>query len=226
VSSSSIQDQASRIVPKIQSMKKKSISQLRQHVASTLRISVSALSPSRRLYQAGGFNLRVLIGLFVFLGGVFLALFATANPSKSGGRGFGAFSIASAEGEGSSKAAASTADIRPSQTNLAFTYDATRHLDEHGHRPSGIRLARAGAGKGRRAAIAGPGAWFSLGPPGGDVFDAAASTGDPDIVLAGVAPGGSFGGTLYRSSDGGQHMVRGLGYGRHQRLRHRVRSRR
>ena len=33
--------------------------------------------------------------------------------------------------------------------------------------------------------------------------DAAASTTDPNIVLAGLAPGGSFGGTLYRSSDGG-----------------------
>src|SRR5262249_19963655 len=45
----------------------------------------------------------------------------------------------------------------------------------------------------------------SLGPPGGDVFDAAASTVDATVVLAGVAPGGSFGGTLYRSSDGGNN---------------------
>ena len=49
----------------------------------------------------------------------------------------------------------------------------------------------------------GNGDWFSLGPPGGDVFDAAVSTVDPGIVLAGIAPDGSFGGTLYRSSDGG-----------------------
>ena len=47
---------------------------------------------------------------------------------------------------------------------------------------------------------AGNGNWFSLGPPGGDVFDAAASTVDANIVLAGLAPGGSFGGTLYRST--------------------------
>ena len=46
-------------------------------------------------------------------------------------------------------------------------------------------------------------AWVSLGPPGGDVFDVAASTLDANIVIAGLAPGGSFGGTLYRSSDGG-----------------------
>ena len=50
---------------------------------------------------------------------------------------------------------------------------------------------------------AGNGDWFSLGPPGGDVFDAAASTVDANIVLAGLAPGGSFGGTLYRSTDAG-----------------------
>ena len=50
---------------------------------------------------------------------------------------------------------------------------------------------------------AGNGDWSSLGPPGGDVFDVAVSTVDANIVLAGLAPGGSIGGTLYRSSDGG-----------------------
>jgi len=35
------------------------------------------------------------------------------------------------------------------------------------------------------------------------VFDAAVSTVAPGVVLAGIAPDGSFGGTLYRSSDGG-----------------------
>ena len=50
---------------------------------------------------------------------------------------------------------------------------------------------------------AGSGNWSSLGPPGGDVFDAAASTLDSNVVLAGIAPDGSFGGTLYRSTDAG-----------------------
>jgi hypothetical protein len=60
-------------------MKKKSCSQLRHQVASTRRISVSA--PVRRSLGAGGFfNLRALIALVIFLAGVFLALFATANP--------------------------------------------------------------------------------------------------------------------------------------------------
>ena len=49
----------------------------------------------------------------------------------------------------------------------------------------------------------GNGNWSSLGPPGGDVFDAAVSTVASGVVLAGIAPDGSFGGTLYRSSDGG-----------------------
>jgi photosystem II stability/assembly factor-like uncharacterized protein len=53
------------------------------------------------------------------------------------------------------------------------------------HRPNGI------------------GNWSSLGPPGGDVSDAAVSTADPNIILAGIAPEGSFGGTLYRSTDAG-----------------------
>ena len=73
---------------------------------------------------------------------------------------------------------------------------------------------------------AGSGDWISLGPPGGDVFDAAASTVDANIVLAGLAPGGSFGGTLYRSSDGGNTWSEVPGSGRHQCLRYRVCSRR
>ena len=57
--------------------------------------------------------------------------------------------------------------------------------------------------KTRAVRPAGSGAWTSLGPPGGDVSDVAASTVDANIVLAGLAPGGSFGGTLYRSTDAG-----------------------
>lgn len=45
--------------------------------------------------------------------------------------------------------------------------------------------------------------WSLLGPPGGDIFDVAASPVDQQIVLAGFAPNGGFGGALYRSGDGG-----------------------
>src|SRR5690349_18209890 len=49
----------------------------------------------------------------------------------------------------------------------------------------------------------GTGAWSLLGPPGGDVTDVAASPTAAGVVLAGVAPGGTWGGTMYRSTDDG-----------------------
>lgn len=45
--------------------------------------------------------------------------------------------------------------------------------------------------------------WAPLGPPGADVSVVAASPHNPDLVFAGVAPNGSWGGSLYRSSDDG-----------------------
>ncbi|MEP7042916.1 MAG: hypothetical protein ABI843_07625 [Dokdonella sp.] len=77
---------------------------------------------------------------------------------------------------------------------------ATLHTDLRGMRarasgsPFEVPHAMAGSGTG---------AWTPLGPFGGDVDSVAASPTHADIVLAGIAPGGSFGGTLYRSSDGG-----------------------
>ncbi len=55
--------------------------------------------------------------------------------------------------------------------------------------------------------IAGPGDWAALGPFGGDVADVAASPQNPNIVLAGLAPSGGAGGTLYRSADGGANWL-------------------
>lgn len=46
-----------------------------------------------------------------------------------------------------------------------------------------------------------PPAWQALGPYGGDVADVAASPTTPGLVLAGIAPSGGGGGTLYRSTD-------------------------
>lgn len=46
-----------------------------------------------------------------------------------------------------------------------------------------------------------PADWHALGPYGGDVADVAASPATPGLVLAGIAPGGGGGGTLYRSTD-------------------------
>lgn len=44
-------------------------------------------------------------------------------------------------------------------------------------------------------------AWVFLGPSGADVADVAVASDDPAVILAGVAPNGSFGGTLFRSTD-------------------------
>ena len=82
-------------------------------------------------------------------------------------------------------------------------YDRTYHSDGHGNRVRDMGFAVSKSRNDRRARIAGGSAWLLLGPPGGDVFDAAVSTIDSAIALAGIAPDGSFGGTLYRSSDGG-----------------------
>src|SRR6266478_8478960 len=75
-------------------MKKKRRAQLRHGVASTRRISVSARarrslstrrSLARRLVGEGGFfNLRVLIGLFIVVAGVSLALLGSGASSPSG----------------------------------------------------------------------------------------------------------------------------------------------
>ncbi len=48
-----------------------------------------------------------------------------------------------------------------------------------------------------------PATWTSIGPGGGDVADVAASPTAAGVVLAGTAPGGTWGGNLYRSTDGG-----------------------
>ncbi len=73
---------------------------------------------------------------------------------------------------------------------------------------SDVRGAHARATRFTFAAIPVPGGvgsgdWGLLGPPGGDVTDVAASPTAPGVVLAGIAPGGSFGGTMYRSTDDG-----------------------
>ena len=80
---------------------------------------------------------------------------------------------------------------------------AASRLDERGNRPAGMAILPQHTRSTRAMRPTGSGNWFSLGPPGGDVYDAAASTTDPGVALAGIAPDGSFGGTLYRSSDGG-----------------------
>lgn len=63
---------------------------------------------------------------------------------------------------------------------------------------AGVSAGRAVLGRGPCDAN-----WEALGPFGGDVQDVAMSPTSSSIVLAGIAPNGSSGGTLYRSTDGG-----------------------
>src|SRR6266550_3158413 len=140
-------------------------------------------------------NLRLLIGLFV----VSLSASLTLVGSGAISNGFGD----TKESMGSRQIAMATPNPQPHAKGAALRDNPRRYLDEKGNRASGIKPGTAVGTKYRGERPVGASAWTSLGPPGGDVFDVAASTVDANIVLAGLAPGGSFGGTLYRSSDGG-----------------------
>ena len=138
---------------------------------------------------------RLLIGLLVMLPGVFLAL-----------AGSGTFSKRPGDAKGSTASLQATAAAANAQASSNDVVDnPRRYVDEKGNRASGIKLEARPTAKHRGERPVGTSAWTSLGPPGGDVFDAAVSTVDSNIALAGLAPGGSFGGTLYRSSDGGNN---------------------
>jgi photosystem II stability/assembly factor-like uncharacterized protein len=141
-------------------------------------------------------NRRLLISLFFALLSVSLALVGLGAISK--GTGDTKQSMSSPQ-----TARASTANAQPNSKNATPRDNPYRYLDQKGNRANGIEPGPAVPARHQGKRPAGSGAWVSLGPPGGDVFDVAASTLDANIVLAGLAPGGSFGGTLYRSSDGG-----------------------
>ena len=136
------------------------------------------------------FNLRISISLLVVLLGGCLALI-----------GLGATSNGALKEKGSPPSEGTIADKARSQQGPANS--PGRNFDQHGNRTSTVGLVHPHLAKHRHVQTVGGGAWSSLGPPGGDVFDAAVSTVDSNIALAGLAPGGSFGGTLYRSTDGG-----------------------
>ena len=117
--------------------------------------------------------------------------------------GLGAMSKTFAARIGSPHAGPSASLALSSKNDVASSPGPAHRLDEQGNRPAGMSFLPLHPRSTRAIRPAGNGDWFSLGPPGGDVFDAAASTVDANIVLAGLAPGGSFGGTLYRSTDAG-----------------------
>jgi photosystem II stability/assembly factor-like uncharacterized protein len=140
-------------------------------------------------------NRHLLISLFFALLSVSLALVGLGAISKGTGD--------TKESMTSRQTAAVTAKSQPNSKDAILKGNSQPYEDEKGNRVSGIKPRTVLGTKYRGESPAGTGAWTSLGPPGGDVFDVAGSTVDANIVLAGLAPGGSFGGTLYRSSDGG-----------------------
>src|SRR5438094_7499712 len=140
-------------------------------------------------------NPRFLIGLFLVLISVSLAFVGSGTISKASGD--------ARESMCSPQTAAAIANAQPLSKDVTIRDNPGRYLDEKGNRAGGIRPESAPAAKHRAERPVGAGAWASLGPPGGDVFDAAVSTVDSNVALAGIAPDGSFGGTLYRSSDEG-----------------------
>src|SRR6476646_3943978 len=117
--------------------------------------------------------------------------------------GLGVISKTFAARIGSPHAVPSASLALSSKNDVASNPGPAHRLDEQGNRPAGMSFLPLHPRSTRAIRPAGNGDWFSLGPPGGDVFDAAASTVDANLVLAGLAPGGSFGGTLYRSTDAG-----------------------
>jgi photosystem II stability/assembly factor-like uncharacterized protein len=145
-------------------------------------------------YQSAFLNLRVSIGLFAVLLAVSVALVG----SRANSREFAETNRST----GLLQRAPDRANAQSSSNDVALRDNPQRYLDQKGNRASAFKPAPAVRAKHRRGP-AGVAAWVSLGPPGGDVFDVAASSLDANIVLAGLAPGGSFGGTLYRSSDRG-----------------------
>jgi photosystem II stability/assembly factor-like uncharacterized protein len=135
---------------------------------------------------------RVLfVSLVVLLSGLIL-LAALGSLSKA----FGA-RIESPQG------GQSDARMLSVKNGVASSVGPAHRLDQHGNRPHAMSFLPLHWGNPRALRPAGNGNWFSLGPPGGDVSDAAVSTADPNVALAGIAPEGGVGGTLYRSTDAG-----------------------
>src|SRR5262249_40616411 len=75
--------------------------------------------------------------------------------------------------------AARIASPHATKSDLISNSDSAGRLDEQGNRPQAISFRPAHRRHPQTIRPTGKGDWFSLGPPGGDVFDAAVSTADP-----------------------------------------------
>src|SRR5262245_58065494 len=135
---------------------------------------------------------RLLLGLIIILLSGLLLL-----------AGIGSMSSTFAARLGSPKAGQSNSSALPSSNNFGSKLELVRRFDQRGNRVPGMSSLPLHQRHTRAIRPTGSGNWSSLGPPGGDVFDAAVSTTDANIALAGIAPDGSVGGVLYRSTDAG-----------------------
>src|ERR1700742_3799232 len=119
-------------------------------------------------------NRRLLISLFFALLSVSLALVGLSAMSKGTGDSMQSMS--------SPQTAAATANAQPHSRNATPRDNPHRYLDEKGYRANGTKPGAELPARHHGKRPAGSGAWVSLGPPGGDVFDVAASTLDANIV--------------------------------------------
>src|SRR5438874_1770915 len=166
----------------------------RKKCTSGRRIFLRAHGKPNANSQFAFSNARFLIGLFFVLISISLALVGSGAISKGS---------CNARESMRSPQTAAIANAQPLSKDVTIRDNPGRYLDEKGNRAGGIKPQFGLPAKHRAERPLGAGAWASLGPPGGDVFDAAVSTVDSNIALAGIAPDGSFGGTLYRSSNEG-----------------------
>ena len=149
---------------------------------------MKSASDSNRLYSKS----RLLCGFLVVLlsGCVLVASLGTISKTF-------------AARIGSSQSVQGNSSALNFENDYVSSAHPARRLDDRGNRPSGASFVPLHPRPSGVIRPGGNGNWASLGPPGGDVSDAAFSTTDPSIALAGIAPAGSFGGTLYRSTDAG-----------------------
>lgn len=148
---------------------------------------MKSCSNSNRFYSKS----RLLLSLLLVLlsGCVLLAVLGTGSKT------FAAPNALPLAGQRTSVALSSKNDL--------VSAAPAHRLDQQGNRAGGMSFLPRHSRNSPTHRPNGIGNWSSLGPPGGDVSDAAVSTADPNIILAGIAPEGSFGGTLYRSTDAG-----------------------
>src|SRR5215469_10142235 len=114
---------------------------------------------------------RLLLGLVIMLLSGLLLLASIGSMSST----FAARLGSPNAGRGNSSAV-------PSSNNFGSNLEPVRRFDRQGNRAPGMSFLPLHQRHTRATRPLGSGNWSSLGPPGGDVFDAAVSTTDPNIA--------------------------------------------